>query len=380
MAHARALTSTMKTKFLLTLIGAAFSFTAYAAGTGADAQQAQAGRVYVLSNKPENSVLVFHRASDGSLSFLQEVPTGGAGTDGTGDPLASQGSIALRNDNKVLVAVNAVSGDLTAFQVTDSGLEFGSRIVSGGYFPISVTINGGLVYVVNRLGFPNITGYTVSDTGQLMPITGSRRDLVGGPLSNAGQVSFRPDGQQLIVTEKGTNLIDVLNVLPSGQTEGPLAVTSRGSTPFGFAFGPGDSVIISEATGGLPMAATTSSYRTTAGGGLQPVSSAVPNNGTAACWVVVTGATAWVVNTGSATISSYDIGNDGSLTLARSVAASTGDGTVPIDAAASSDNRFLYQVLSATGQISVFGISDSTLSPLSVVKGLPLSVQGIVAH
>jgi len=370
----------MKTKFLVTLVGAAFSFAAYATGTSADSQQAQTGRVYVLSNKPENSVIVFDRAADGSLSFLQEVPTGGAGTDGTGDPLASQGSIALRDDNKVLVAVNAVSGDLTAFRVTDAGLEFGSKIASGGFFPISVAINDGLVYVVNRLGFPNITGYTVSDSGHLALITGSRRDLAGGPLSNAGQIGFTPDGQELIVTEKGTNLIDVFSVLPNGQTKGPLQVISRGTTPFGFAFGPGNSVIISEATGGVPMAATTSSYRTMTGDGLQPVSPAVPNNGTASCWVVVTGSTAWIVNTGSASISSYGVGNDGSITLARSVATSTGDGTVPIDAAASSDNRFLYQVLSTTGQIGVFGINGVTLAPLSLVNGLPLSAQGIVAH
>jgi 6-phosphogluconolactonase (cycloisomerase 2 family) len=366
----------MKSKFLLILIGAAFSFAAYAADTAATPQ---AGRVYVLSNKLENSVLVFNRATDGSLSFLQEVPTGGAGTDGTGDPLASQGSIALRDDNKVLVAVNAVSGDLTAFHVTDSGLEFGSKVASGGFFPVSVTIHDGLVYVVNRLGFSNIAGYTVSDTGQLVQITGSRRDLAGGPLSNAGQISFTPDGEHLIVTEKGTNLIDVFNVLPNGQTEAPLPITSAGITPFGFAFGPAGSVIVSEAAGGLPMAATASSYRMTAGGGLQPVSPAVPDNGTAACWVVLTGTTAWVVNTGSASISSYSVGGDGSIALARPVAASTGVGTVPIDAAASSDNKFLYQVLSTTGQISVFGINGVKLTPLSGVNGLPLSIQGIVA-
>jgi len=365
----------MKIKFLFTLIGAAFSFAAYAA-----TDQQQAGRVYVLSNKPENSVLVFNRASNGNLTFLQEAPSYGLGTDGTGDPLASQGSIALCDNDKVLLAVNAASGDLTAFRVTDVGLEFGSKIASAGYFPISVTLHNGLAYVVNRLGFPNITGYTVNDNGQLLEITGSRRQLAGGPLAMPGQISFSPNGQQLFVTEKGTNLIDVFNVLPSGQTDGPLAVTSRGRTPFGFAFGPGGSVIVSEAEGGLPMASTASSYRTTAGGALQPVSSAVPNNGTASCWMAVTGATAWVVNTASATISSYHVGNDGRITLAQSVAASTGDGTVPIDNAVSSDNRFLYQVLSATGQITVFRINGSTLVPLSIVDDLPLSIQGIVAR
>ena len=105
----------------------------------------------------------------------------------------------------------------------------------------------------------------------------------------------------------------------------------------------------------------------------------MPDNSTAACWVVVTGHVAWVVNTGSAAISSYQIGTNGNITLANPVAASTGT-AVPIDAAASRDERFLYQVLSTTGQVAVFGINGSALTPLTIVNGLPLSIQGIVAR
>lgn len=367
----------MKTKFLLSLIGAAVSYVVCTAGAAID----QSGRVYVLSNKPENSVVVFNRASDGSLTFLQEVATQGAGTGATADPLQSQGSLALSADNKVLLAVNPASGELTAFRVTDSGLEFGSKVPSGGFFPVSVTVysNSKLVYVVNQLGFPNISGYIVSDTGQLTEIPGSQRDLAGGPLALPAQVSFTPDGSQLIVTEKGTRLLDLFTVLANGRTDGPVAQTSRGKTPFGFGFGPGDSVIVSEAEGGLPMLATTSSYRLPGNPRLQPVSRKVPDTGTAACWVVVTGDVAWVVNTASATISAYDIGTDASITLADPVAASIPD-TVPIDAAASGDGRFLYQVLSTTGQIAVFSINGSALTPLTTVNGLPLSIQGIVAR
>jgi 6-phosphogluconolactonase len=369
----------MKTKFLASVIGAALSLAAFTVGAATD--QGEAGRLYVLSNKPENSVLVFNRASDGSLTIFQEAPTRGMGTDGTGDPLASQGSLALRDDNKVLVAVNAVSGDITAFRVTDSGLEFGSKVSSGGFFPISVTVYNNLVYVVNRLGFSNITGYTISDTGELAEIPGSRKELAGGPLSNAGEVSFTPDGRQLIVTEKGTDLLDLFNVQSNGSTRGPLAIASAGATPFGFGFGPGsNSVIVSEAEGGLPMAATTSSYLRTPSGNLQTVSPAVPNGQTASCWVAVSGQTAFVVNTASSTISSYQIGNDGSISLAHGVAASTGAGTVPIDATVSRDNRFFYQVLSTTGQVAVFGINGNSLTPLSIKNGLPLSIQGIAAR
>ena len=37
-------------------------------------------------------------------------------------------------------------------------------------------------------------------------------------------------------------------------------------------------------------------------------------------------------------------------------------------------------LLSATGQIAIYSINGGTLTPLSVVSGLPLSIQGIVAR
>ena len=366
----------MNRKFVLLITGAAVWFAVCTAGAATD--EAQTGRVYVLSNKAANSVLVFDRASDGTLTLIQEAATQGAGTGATNDPLQSQGSIALRDDNQFLLAVNPASGDLTAFTVTETGLEFGSKVLSGGSLPVSVTVHNNLVYVVNQLGVANINGYTVSDTAQLVEIAGSQRDLAGGPLALPAQVSFTPNGNQLIVTEKGTRLLDIFNVLVSGQTDGPLPELSRGRTPFGFAFGPGHSLVVSEAEAGRPMLGSASSYRLTVDNLAPPVSPRVSDTGTAACWVVITGNIAWVVNTGSATISSYQINNNASITLLDPAAASI-PGTVPIDAAVSSDERFFYQVLSTTGQISIFSIDGSTLTPVTTVSGLPLSIQGIVA-
>jgi hypothetical protein len=101
---------------------------------------------------------------------------------------------------------------------------------------------------------------------------------------------------------------------------------------------------VSEIEGGLPLVATASSYRLGSHDVPQPVSPKVADHNTAACWVVVTGEVAWVVNTVSTAISSYHIGTDASITLANPVAASTGT-AVPIDAAASRDGDFFFQVL-----------------------------------
>jgi 6-phosphogluconolactonase len=367
---------TMKTKIAVLLFGALLCL-AFALATAA---VGQATRVYVMTNKAHNSVIVYDRAADGTLTFLQQVMTRGSGTGVTLDPLQSQGSVALGHDGKVLLVVNAASGELTAFRVTDAGLQFGSKVLSGGDFPVSVTIDNGLVYVLNQLGTPNISGFTVNDVAQLEPIASSTRTLAGGALSQPAQVSFTPDGTQLIATEKGTRVLDIFNVLASGQTDGPFPQVSRGLTPFGFAFGPSNSVIVSEVENRFPLEATASSYRLTGTPHLQPIRSTVHNQQTAACWVAVTANIAWVVNTGTATITSFQIGADGSISLFNPVAAFTGDGSSPIDVAASSDGNFLYVLLSATGQIAIYNINGGTLTPLRVVGGLPLSIQGIVAR
>jgi DNA-binding beta-propeller fold protein YncE len=58
----------------------------------------------------------------------------------------------------------------------------------------------------------------------------------------------------------------------------------------------------------------------------------------------------------------------------------TGDGSTPIDVAASIDNKYLYVLKSASGEIAAFAIDGSNLQPLFTQTGLPLSIQGIVAR
>src|SRR5215469_10853910 len=159
----------------------------------AGAAFASQGLVFVMTNRAQgNSVLVFRRGSDGSLQRLQEVATQGLGNGLSDDALASQGSLTLNSDGSLLLAVNAASEDITAFVVTSSGLQFGSKVSSGGDLPVSVTVHGQWVYVLNQLGTPNIMGFTVDGNGHLAPISGSTRALAGGALSQPAQVSFTP--------------------------------------------------------------------------------------------------------------------------------------------------------------------------------------------
>ncbi len=184
----------------------ALALTWSAAAPAVENSTGAAGVVYVMTNRASaNSVMVFSRATDGSLRQVQEVSTRGLGTGFTLDPLTSQGSLTLGSDGKFLFAVNAGSGELTSFTVTADGLAFARKISSRGAFPVSVASSGGLVYVVNELGVANIVGFTVDSAGHLQNIPGSTRMLAGGALAQPAQVRFTPDGSLLIVTEKGTD-------------------------------------------------------------------------------------------------------------------------------------------------------------------------------
>jgi hypothetical protein len=72
-------------------------------------------------------------------------------------------------------------------------------IDASGRFPASITVHGGLVYVLNSGGTSIVQGFRLSPQG-LTALTGSARSLGpanGDPpnfLTSPGQVGFTPDG------------------------------------------------------------------------------------------------------------------------------------------------------------------------------------------
>src|SRR6184192_3431600 len=171
------------------------------------------GAVYTLTNQVGgNAVAVFMRGADGRLASAGSVATGGTGT---GASLGSQGAVSLSNDGRRLFAVNAGSNDLSVFAVSPAGLALASRTASGGTLPISLTVHGNVLYVLNAGGTGNISGLAVGTSGALTAIAGTTLPLSGSNVGPA-QVSFRPDGRRLVVTEKNTNQLDVYAVDENG--------------------------------------------------------------------------------------------------------------------------------------------------------------------
>ena len=348
-----------------------------------------AGAVYVLTNQVENAVAVFRRTTDGHLTAAGQFPTGGAGDpvaippDPPVDPLASQGALVFGPGNQFLFAVNAGSNEISVLSVGRSGLHLVDVVDSGGVRPISLTVHEDLLYVLNEGGTPNITGFTVGGDGTLTPLAGSTRPLIGGTSADPAQVSFNSDGTLLVVTEKLGNRLDTYTVDQNGLPSTPINNASSGMTPFGFSFNNDDFLVVSEAFGGAPNQSAASSYSSDQTGVLNVVTGSVHNNQTAACWVVIpnNGTRAIVSNTGSGTISTYNIDGNGMLTLANAVAANLGPKSAPRDMALSVNGQLLFVQTDGGQSVAVFHIeSNGALTPVDTAGGLPFGAQGIAAR
>ena len=355
------------------------------------------GKVYVLTNQSEgNTIVVLDRAADGTLTRVQEVSTGGLGSGpiplpppiGGPNPLDSQDALIATPDNRFLLAVNAGSNELSVLAVTHDGLKLIDKVATGGEYPVSATIHHGIVYVVNSHGNPNINGFVLDIAGRLHPIPNSTRSA-GAPGSAPAQIAFSKSGDLLLVTERLANLIDVFRMNDDGLPGAHAQLTSNNHTPFGVSFGHDDIVAIAETNERVPRipvinGASVSTYRITGGDSLEPISVAVADHQSAACWIRFTpdGRFAYVSNTGSGTLSSYRVSRHGELTLYQEIAADTGGPkSVPIDLSITRNGKFLYVLSSLIGTIQGYRIEeDGSLSPVSTAAGFPISVQGIVAR
>jgi 6-phosphogluconolactonase len=386
---------------------------------GSQAARAETGNVYVLTNQNQanggNSIMVFHRDAKGVLTQVGDpVPTGGNGN-GTGQPtivdiapLGSQNSLVLSGDGRLLFAVNAGSNSVSVFAASGDELTLLNTVSSGGTCPVSLTIQGDLVYVLNA-GIPpapipptctlpadttqtatsgTISGFRVdARTNQLVPLARSTQNLPGGATAFPAQVSFSPDGSVLIVTEKGPTQgqVDTF-VVDRGLARPGVAFPSNGTTPFGLAFGPHDVAIVSDANGPPPPAppfgsSSLTSYQLTDEGSLTVVTPALSDTQFLACWVNVpnSGNYAYTSNTGSGSVSSYTVSSGGNLALLNVAAASING--APIDMAFSNNSRFLYVNDGANGAIVGFRVGpDGSLTPVTSVTGVPFGSEGIAAR
>jgi 6-phosphogluconolactonase len=339
------------------------------------------GAIYTASNSTtDNQILAFDQMRDGSLKPMGTVSTGGKGS---GGGLGNQSGLALTPDRRLLLAVNAGSNEISVLKFNNRQPKLVSKIASGGTRPVSITVQGDLVYVLNA-GSDDVTGFYLKDNGQLHPIPNSRRALSGKGTAPA-QIRFSPDGQSMVVTEKATNVISTFPVY-YGYLGNRISNPSSSNTPFGFAFDRRGNLLVSEAAGGPPNISSISSYEILKTSQLKTITaSAKTTNQLAACWVVVSknGKYAYTSNTASGTISGFAIKPDGTLTgiTPDGITGNIGTGSGPIDMIISRNGQYLSSLNTRNGTISNFQVQvDGSLKPAPTLSNIPTSSNGLVAR
>ena len=194
------------------------------------------------------------------------------------------------------------------------------------------------------------------------------------------------------MTVKGTSSIFVFPLDNNGRAGDPTVGPAIGTalpTFFGFTFDKNGHMLVTELFGSatsIPAGGqgAVSSFAVGNSGTLNAISSHVGDGGTAACWIALepkNGKFAYVANNLSASISSYAVASNGSVTLLNGTAAS---GSGPNDLAVVTDSgaSFLYVVDAGTGTVGAFQInlSNGALTSITGGSGLPTnSAQGLAA-
>ena len=391
------------------------------------------GAVYAMTNNFEaNSVVAYGRGSDGMLTMIGEVATGGAGAAFDGgeglDPLISAYALLATDDRKYLLAVNAGSSTITSMRINaDFSLTVVDSASVAGVGPNSIAYHNGLIYVstIDSDGVFNgepdqegsLTGIYMNDEGYLIRLFNSERRLGNRPSA----VQFSPDGRFLVVSSinagssalaSGSDNEMVVyavnrNFRLSAEPVSTATSTPRGNTanrnlPSGIGFevvqeNGRQYVVTTEArefqADGSPPAfpalqtGSVSSWELDARGQLIPVNLDVltgtspTEGGRTACWIEFSRNEGyfWVSNALEATISAFSFA-DGNITL-LDVAAASGQGpnsTVPAEAFAntdgfidmwiSDDGRYLYQLYGLSGTVGVFSVSESDGFSLELIQ------------
>ena len=377
---------------MILMLGIALIVPAVASATGRSARFV--GNVYAMDNNPEgNRLVVYGRFSNGALRRFGSVGTGGlgAGDNADADPLGSQESIIVSENGRTLYSVNAGSNTISIFHLTRLGRPILiQRVSSEGTFPVSLTTDGELLYVLNSGDNGTIAGYNIGKNGRLELIDASVTSLgtgqVGVPVGGLrnlapGDIAFDTHERRLLIpfgngTELGEGLLLSFTVeddgtlgLDSGET------TSPGRLPFSVDFTQNGVAIIAEALGtadGDPTGGSVSSVRFDGGASLE-VRDSVDLGQATTCWVRVAHQSNLVFtsNTAAGSLSSLRASRNGDITLVDAEAA-TGIGG-PIDFDLTEDDQFLYVTTSSDGGVAGFRVNPDSgaLRSIGLYKGLP---------
>lgn len=359
---------------LLLLVAAlALGGTATAAGDGN-----AVGAAYSITNATAgNSLVVYTRAADGSLSPAGQVGAGGLGT---GAGLASQGAVTLSDDGRYVVAVNPGSNSVAAFAIDSGSPHLLNTAPSGGNRPVSVAVHKSLVYVLNKdnASQATVSGFTLGADG-LTTIPGSTRSVNAGA-TDAAQVKFTPDGGRLVVTGRSSNRIDTFRIDGDGLASDLRSydVAPAGGVPFGFDFDNKGHLLVSLA--GVAASSGAASYAIAGDGSVSTITAPIATGQRAACWLAASkdGRFAFVANAASGSISTFAVSPAGELEFQGAL---TIAGMTPLDLDLSENGRYLYVLAAGShGIVELEVDSDGALTQIGAQANIPATAAGLAVR
>jgi 6-phosphogluconolactonase (cycloisomerase 2 family) len=337
------------------------------------------GAVYAGTNAQENGLVAYGRKPDGTLAYIGEYLSGGAGsrlnTGGPIDTLISAHSV-FNVDNRFVLQINAGSNTISSFRVnSDFTLTLVSVVASGGFGPDTIVERDGVVYVANVEGngvptgpqneVGDIDAFALNrETGDLREIPSSKRQLVGRPAA----LAVDPTGRSLVVSLYNAGSSAISNSAANAELEDFAIVRPGFLTPFPVSAVtstqrnnaqnrnlPGaidvairevnghEVVVVAESrewlANGQPASlsqfqtGSVSTFALDGSGLLHPIALDIPtsspittgptNTSTSSCWLSFDedGQTFWVVSASSSIISSFRFNEDGSVQEIESRAA-----------------------------------------------------------
>jgi len=289
----------------------------------------------------------------------------------------------------MLFAVNAGSGTLAVFGVDGAALFLLETVPTNGSAPVAVAQQGNLVYVLNGGGQVSVSGFRLEGYGDLQSIAKSTTYLTpfaGG--SAPSSIAISPNGQSLMVIERGINQLDFFPINTDGTLGTEVTTPSAGPSPFAGVFAPGGFAVVAQVGASLGAPSSVTSY-SLANGTFSGIlgNTNILTGGGAACWNVFTpnGQFMYVSNAASSTIAEFSFNSStGQLLILPGSPVSNSGATLNLDLAVSSDGKFLYSINSGSGTISAFAIqSEGTLSAptqTTVPNAANTGVQGIAAY
>lgn len=340
---------------------------------------ALSGYLYTQTNATgNNQIMIYSHNWAGALTYVGAVSTGGSGN---GKSLSSQGALAIDRQQNRLFAVNAGSNSVSMFSIDPSNgnLTLLDNELLQTVTPVSVTVSGNYVYVVNE-GSNNIRGLEVRGGNSLVLIPNSSKVLSSSDAGPA-QISFSPNGNWLHVSEKNKNFIRTFQVDAGGNAQLGTNTSSIGKTPFGFCYGRSNTLVVTHAEANAAGQSVGASYLGNNSNTLSVVNGSLASSQSGSGCVAGTifGRYAFVTNSISNNISSYYIAPSGNLVLVNGNAASTGN--APTDICLSNSNLFVYAINSGDGTISAYlrGVLG-TLIPIGTTSGVTTFGAGLVSY